>query len=228
MSAVLFGSISTVADTSELQRKAFNQAFDAHGLGWRWDRDDYLAMLGTSGGRDRIAEYASGRGETVDAAAVHDTKSDIFQKLLATSGVAPRAGVVETIRGAKDKGLKVGLVTTTSAANVAALIQALAPAVQVDDFDVVVDSSSVEQPKPDKAVYEFALRSLGEDQRDCVAVEDNVDGVRSATAAGLTCVAFPNENTATHDFSAAQHRVDHVDIGELTQFIPTGTGTAHA
>ena len=40
MPAILFGSISTVADTSELQREAFNQAFAEHGLDWRWDRDD--------------------------------------------------------------------------------------------------------------------------------------------------------------------------------------------
>ena len=36
MSAILFGSISTIADTSELQRQAFNQAFKAHGLDWDW------------------------------------------------------------------------------------------------------------------------------------------------------------------------------------------------
>jgi hypothetical protein len=34
MSAILFGSISTLADTSELQRRAFNEAFSAHGLDW--------------------------------------------------------------------------------------------------------------------------------------------------------------------------------------------------
>ena len=67
MSALLLGSISTVADTSELQRQAFNQAFEAHGLDWRWDRDDYRAMLSTSGGQDRIAGYARSRGEDVDA-----------------------------------------------------------------------------------------------------------------------------------------------------------------
>jgi hypothetical protein len=30
---------SSVADTSELQRDAFNRAFEAHELGWHWDRD---------------------------------------------------------------------------------------------------------------------------------------------------------------------------------------------
>ena len=73
MSAVLFGSISTIADTSELQRRAFNEAFASHGLDWEWSRDDYVSMLGSNGGAQRVADFASGRGEDVDAKAVHAT-----------------------------------------------------------------------------------------------------------------------------------------------------------
>ena len=83
ISAILLGSISTVVDTSELQRRAFNEAFSRHGLDWEWDRDRYVAMLESNGGRDRIAEYARTVGESVDADAVHTTKSSVFQELLA-------------------------------------------------------------------------------------------------------------------------------------------------
>ena len=215
MSAILFGSISTVADTSELQRRAFNDAFAEHGLDWRWDREDYLAMLETAGGRDRVAEYARSRGESVDADAVHETKSVRFRESLGSSGLAARPGVLDTIRGAKDQGLKVGLVTTTSPDNVSALIEALGPDLRRDDFDVVVDSSRVDTPKPDAAAYAYALREVGEERSACVAVEDNVNGVQAAAAAGVTCVAFPNENTAAHEFPDAARRVDHLDLDEL-------------
>ena len=53
---------------------------------------------------------------------------------------------------------------------------------------------------------------------DCVAIEDNVDGVRAATAAGVVCVAFPNENTAGHDFPTP-HRVERLDLDGLRQLI---------
>jgi HAD superfamily hydrolase (TIGR01509 family) len=217
MPAILFGSISTVADTSELQRDAFNQAFADHGLDWRWDTDQYRALLARSGGQDRIAAYAQSRGQAVDARAVHETKSKIFQDRLATARLTPRAGVVDTIQGARDGHWKLGLVTTTSPANVQALLGALSGTVQAGDFDVIVDASSVEQPKPDPAAYSFALRSLREAPGDCVAIEDNVDGVQAAEAAGLACVAFPNENTAQHDFAAAESRVDHLDAATLQQ-----------
>ena len=216
MSALLLGSISTVADTSERQRDAFNQAFAQHGLDWSWDRDDYQAMLASSGGQARIAEYARSRGQTVDAAAIHQAKSAIFQDSLADGELAPRAGVLDIIHGAKSHGWKVGLVTTTSPGNITALLGSLSPQLSTADFDVIVDSSSVGQPKPDGAAYTYALQALSENAADCLAVEDNADGLRAAVAAGLACVAFPNENTGGQDFSAASQRVGQLDA-ELLQ-----------
>lgn len=213
MTAILFGSISTLADTSELQRTAFNEAFAQHGLDWRWDRDDYRAMLDSNGGAARIVEYARDRGEEVDADAVHATKSELFQKSLAGAAM-PRSGVVETIRAAKDAGTRLGFVTTTSAGNVDALFEALAPDVQRSDFDVVVSADDVAETKPAPDAYEFALARLGEDAAAVVAVEDNPGGVRSATAAGLRVVAFPNENTADADFGGAE-TVDRLDFDTL-------------
>jgi HAD superfamily hydrolase (TIGR01509 family) len=219
MSAILFGSIGTIADTSELQRQAFNQAFKVHGLDWCWNREEYLTMLEKSGGQKRIAEYADSTGQTVDAEAIHRSKSEFFQKSLGESQVPPRFGVVETIQDAKSKGLKLALVTTTSQENISFLIEALRPNIQAADFDLIVDASNVERPKPDQAAYTFALERLGEKPEDCIAIEDNLGGVEAAIAAGLDCVAFPGENSTHHDFENAQHLVDRLDFDELQKFL---------
>jgi HAD superfamily hydrolase (TIGR01509 family) len=212
MTAILFGSISTLAETSELQRAAFNAAFAQHGLAWQWDRDDYRTMLAGNGGAARIAAFAATRGESVDADAVHATKSAIFQQSLAAA--LPRDGVVDTITRAKAAGTKLGFVTTTSAENIAALFAALAPAVQRSDFDVVVTADDVTAPKPDPQAYRFALRTLNEEPTSCVAVEDNVGGARSAASAGVRGVAFPNENTTEQDFEGIE-RTDRLDFDTL-------------
>jgi len=44
MAAILFGSLNTVANTSELHRQAFNQTFRRCGIDWHWDRDFYLSI----------------------------------------------------------------------------------------------------------------------------------------------------------------------------------------
>ena len=219
MPAVLFGSIGTLADTSELQREAFNRAFAAAGLDWHWDQEDYARLLQESGGEQRIAAYAESVGDTVDAAAVHRAKSEIFQESLTTDAVTPRPGVVETIEQSRRGGYKVALVTTTSRENLDALGKALRPHLDLESFDLLVDRSEVEHPKPEPDAYQYALAQLGAETAESVAIEDNVGGVASAVSAGLTTVAFPGENNAGHDFDQADRRVDELSFSELQTLV---------
>jgi HAD superfamily hydrolase (TIGR01509 family) len=219
MPAILFGSISTLVDSSELQRRAFNESFEAHGLDWQWSQPDYVAMLDSNGGAQRIADYAEARGDDVDADAVHATKSQIFQELLATSGVKARPGVIATIHEAKRHDVKLGFVTTTSPENISALLEALSPDIDVDTFDLIVDRDSVASPKPDAAAYTFALEELGENAVSAVAIEDNVGGLAAASAAGIRCIAFPNENTADGDFASAADTVDSLNAEQLVGLV---------
>lgn len=215
MAAILFGSISTLVDTSELQRRAFNESFAAHDLHWNWSREDYRSMLGSNGGAQRIADYARDRGDDVDADTVHATKSEIFQELLRTAELDARPGVVATIEEAKRTDHKLGFVTTTSRANIDAILDALKPHISAKMFDLIVNSDSVQKPKPDPAAYSFALEQLGEDPAHAVAIEDNIGGVAAASAAGVRCIAFPNENTVGGDFSAAAETVETLDAARV-------------
>jgi HAD superfamily hydrolase (TIGR01509 family) len=211
---MFFGSISTIADTSELQRQAFNDAFAKHGLDWHWDRDEYRALLESSGGSDRVAEYARSRGDSVDAEAVHRSKSEIFQHRLAEAGLSLRPGVAEVFQEARDNGFQIAFVTTTARENVTALLGGLDDLGE-GDFDLIVTRSDVEEPKPDGAAYDFALLTLGETADRCVAIEDNLGGVQAATAMGVRCIAFPNENTAEHDFARAERRVQRLAFSDV-------------
>lgn len=219
MPAVLFGSIGTVAETSELQRKAFNDAFEAHGLDWNWSQDEYKELLERSGGERRIDEFAAARGEDVDAAAIYATKSELFQKALAEGGPPTRDGAVQTVADARQGGFKVALVTTTSRENVEALGTGVRPEIDLSEFDLVVDKSAVDAPKPDAAVYAYALEQLGEDASACVAIENNLDGVSAAKAAGIACVAYPGEDNADHDFAAADDRVEQLSFERLRALV---------
>ena len=59
---LLFGSIGTLVETSEIQRKSFNEAFKKKGLDWYWTKKEYIKLLNKSGGKDRITEYARTKG----------------------------------------------------------------------------------------------------------------------------------------------------------------------
>ena len=65
--AIFFWSIGTIAETSHLQLKAFNAAFEFHKLDWHWSREAYAKMLKLAGGEKRIETYALLKNEIVDA-----------------------------------------------------------------------------------------------------------------------------------------------------------------
>jgi HAD superfamily hydrolase (TIGR01509 family) len=208
MTAVLFGSIGALADTSELQRAAFNRAFAELDVPWHWDRDEYARLLRSSGGRQRVEDYAAAQGDVVDAAAIHRRKSELFQARLQQDGATARPGVPETIVRAHQAGCRVALVTTTSPQNIAAIAAALSAELDLSEFDLLIDRTDVAQPKPAPDAYQLALGQLGETAGECVAIEDNPGGVAAAAAAGVACVAFPTENNAANDFDQARIRVD--------------------
>ncbi len=59
-------------------------------------------------------------------------------------------------------------------------------------FAATVSSEEVARGKPAPDVYLEAARRLGVDPIACVAIEDSHNGIRSAKAAGMGCIAIPN------------------------------------
>jgi len=62
-------------------------------------------------------------------------------------------------------------------------------------FPVLVTAEDVEQGKPAPDCYRLAADWLGLPPEACLALEDAPLGVRAARAAGLRCLAIPNEHT---------------------------------
>ena len=55
--AILFGSIGTIVETSNIQRNCFNLAFKISGLKWHWSKVLYQSMLKKSGGEKRVKKF---------------------------------------------------------------------------------------------------------------------------------------------------------------------------
>ncbi|MEO1640631.1 MAG: HAD-IA family hydrolase [Pseudomonadota bacterium] len=200
--AVIFGSIGTLAETSDLQRRAYNLAFVAEGLDWYWDAHTYAGLLTSSGGTERIAEFGELFGEDVDAAKIHDVKVAQFKRLLNDEVLAPRDGVTQLIAAAKSNGVDLAFATTTSADQMGAVLDAMNGAVRPDDFAFVGDRSQVTAEKPDPEIYSTALSTLGVRPDEAIAIEDSPTGAQAALAAGVTTFVTPGAMHLTHQFPA--------------------------
>lgn len=210
---LMFGSIGSIAETSDIQRRAYNQALREAGLAWEWNRDTYAELLEQSGGKERLAMLATATGaklspDRIDA--VHARKTELACAEIVRDGVAPRPGVVGLVALAKTRGMTLAFVTTTYRANVDAIFAGLGEALAASDFDYIVSRDAVIVGKPAPDAYLVTLRDLGVDAGDAVAIEDTAVSVMSAKRAGVATIATPGAITAGQDFWQADLVVDQL------------------
>ncbi len=206
--AVIFGAIGTIAETSNMQRQAFNTTFAEAGLDWVWSINAYRDLLKINGGQNRIRAYRDAdptRAAVTDAmiATLHQTKTDHYVAHLAQAPLTPRAGVAELMAACQSHAIPVAFCTSTAAANVNAMGAALADVLPFDQFATIVTIDHIAQPKPAPDAYHYCLAQLGLTADQVVAIEDTPASLAAAKAAGIPTIATPGATTAGQDFSAA-------------------------
>ncbi|HEU0087373.1 MAG TPA: HAD-IA family hydrolase [Pseudonocardiaceae bacterium] len=204
--AVIFDLDGTLVDTErDGHRVAFNEAFEAAGLDYRWGVPEYGRLLTMAGGKRRLVHYLQAHGHTPAEAAelaaeLHRDKTRRFVARIRTGAMQPRPGAAELISALHAEGVPMAIATTGTADWVLPLLDTL---FGLEVFDVVVTRSDVTDLKPDPAAYLEALARLRLTPHGVLAVEDSANGVRAAVAAGLRCVAVVNGYTRHQDLSGA-------------------------
>lgn len=200
---LMFGAIGTLMETSDVQRRAYNQALKEAGLDWVWTRDVYAELLNQSGGQDRLKMLSAATGTALSEQqieAIHSRKTDIACQELASKQTPLRPGVAELVKWAKSHGMKMAFVTTTNQRNIDAIFQSAGNALLKSDFDYISSDSQVSRGKPWPEAYLTALKHLNNKPAEVLAIEDTAVSVMSAKRAGLQVVATPGDITGGQDF----------------------------
>ena len=210
--ALIFDVDGTLAETEEIHRAAFNEAFAEAGLDWVWTEELYARLLNVTGGRERIAAYVDEiRGMPVDIPALHRRKTDIYNERIRAGGIALRPGVERLIREARARRLSLAIATTTSRPNVSSLIAATLGEGAIGWFASIRTGEDVAPKKPDPEVFRLVLADIGMDGADCVAFEDSANGLRAALAASIPTIVTPSIYTCGEDFAGASLVLRNLD-----------------
>jgi HAD superfamily hydrolase (TIGR01509 family) len=234
MRAIVFDVDGTLAETEELHRRSFNQAFadmevdrmwpDAR-AGWHWSREDYGRLLKTTGGKERISAYLR-EDLSVDPtdlqpfiAEIHAAKTRCFARLLGQGDIAPRAGIERIVTMARSAGVRLAIATTTSRSNVDALCRALFKEAPDDLFQAIAAGDDVTRKKPAPDVYHLALARLDLSAEACIALEDSRNGMMAAKSAGLRCVVSPSLYMQDENFDEADLQVEEYTWESIEQVL---------
>lgn len=220
LKALIWDVDGTLAETErDGHRVAFNQAFEAMGVSWRWSVERYGQLLEINGGRERLIHDIERQPTApADAAArerlvraLHEEKNRRYATLAAAGSIALRPGVRRLLDEAEEEGVLLGIATTTSRVNLDALLRASFGGSGAARFAALVCGEDAPVKKPNPMVYEVCLQRLGIDPESAIAIEDSPNGLRSARAAGVPTLITRSAYFGHLDFPGAMATVEHLD-----------------
>lgn len=201
--ALLLDVDGTLAETErDGHRVAFNRAFAEHGLSWDWDERLYAELLAVSGGRARMRAWARLSHTPLDEellTRLHRCKAAHYRALVESGAVPVRPGVRRLVRQALAARVKLALVTDSTEASVATLVEALLPELS-GALACKVVGSMVQVRKPDPEGYRMAVSTLGLPAGRCLALEDSGKGASAALAAGIPTLVTVSSISVGDDF----------------------------
>ncbi len=197
LKALIWDVDGTLAETErDGHLVAFNQAFAAQGLAWRWSVEHYGVLLRVTGGYERLLLDMSNRADAPPEGAerealarqLHQAKNRLYAEIVEGGAFPLRPGVARLIDEARHAGIKQAIATTTSRMNVETLLRARLGRGWADAFPVVIAGEDVSRKKPDPQAYRLAVQALGVAPHEAIAIEDSAMGCRSACDAGVPVV----------------------------------------
>lgn len=209
LDALIFDVDGTLAETEEIHRLAFDDAFAEAGLPWHWDVDLYRELLRTTGGKERIRRFLDMRGIAPSTfpddriAELHVRKTALYGARVAQGRITLRPGVEPLLREARRRGLRLAIATTTSRPNIETLLGVVFGDEGTSLFETMVCGEDVVVKKPAPDAYLEALRRLDLPAAACLAFEDSANGLASARAAGLRTIVTPSLYTNHETFEGA-------------------------
>lgn len=114
-------------------------------------------------------------------------KKEALYRTMVPEHVRPLPGVVDLIRNLRTQGVKLAVGSSGPRKNVELILRTLEIA---PEFTVVVTGDDIRCGKPDPEVFLKAGSGLGLHPSQCLVIEDAIQGVKAAKAAGMSVIAI--------------------------------------
>ncbi len=210
--AVIFDMDGVLTDSEPLINAAAIAMFKEQGL--IVQPADFLPFVGA--GEDRyIGGVAEKYGSPLDLPGAKRRTYEIYLELVPTA-LHAFPGVPDFVRSCRAAGLLVAVASSADEVKIMANLQQIA--LPSEFWDAVVVGEEVQHKKPAPDIFLAAAQKLRVRPAECVVIEDAVNGVQAAKAAGMRCVAVAQTFPAGHLHAAdvvretiAQVRLSDID-----------------
>ena len=210
--AFLFDFDGLILDTEFAARAGWERLYREHGH--ELPTDLWATLVGTTHAPwDPMGHLEELVGEPLERDALNERRYAHEIALIEAEELRP--GIAEYLAAARQHGLKRAIVSSSNRAWVDMHLERLEEDAGWDAICTADRDPARAKPRP--VLYLEALELLDVAAREAVAFEDSPNGVLAAKAAGVFCVAIPNE--VTRDLGLAEAGADIV-LDSLAELPP--------
>lgn len=205
--AVIFDMDGVLTDSEPLICAAAMAMFKEHGLTVK--PEDFHPFVGTGENR-YLGGVAEKYGLILD---IERAKARTYEIYLAMVPQHLNAfdGAVELVRNCRAEGIPCAVASSADRIKIEANLNKIG--LPPSTWQAIVTAEDVERRKPDPSIFLKAAQLLGIAPTHCTVVEDAVNGITAAKAAGMRCIAIASTFPATQ---LSQADVVRASIAEIT------------
>ena len=207
----IFDFDGLILDTEKPGFLAWKEIFDRYGQPFALE--DWKKAIGTGPSAFDPAHHLCALvQDSLDPSRLHEEQLSIANTIIRTCPILP--GVLGFIREVKSAGRKMAIASSSPRSWVMGHLTLLD---LIEFFDTILTADDVLHVKPDPDLFLLALSRLDLAPSEAMVFEDSPNGILAANAAGITCIAVPNEITRTMDVSHADAIVNSFEDLSLAQ-----------
>jgi beta-phosphoglucomutase len=184
LKGILFDMDGVLVDSERYIAKAAIQMFAEQCI--YVEAEDFLPFVG-SGENRYLGGVAKKYGYSIDLERDKYRTYQIYRELVKDK-LLPLPGIKEFIGYCKTKGLKMAIATSADLVKLEINLHELK--FTNDIFEATVNGQEVEHKKPHPEIFIKAATKLGLSPHECLVVEDAINGIEAAKAAGCKCMAI--------------------------------------
>jgi len=187
--AILWDLDGVLVSSMDFHYRAYDEVLSKRGV--KLSRERYLRdMIGLR--NYTILRRVLGDLPDDEIMRLAEQKEETFRRLV-RGHVEPLPGAAETVRRARDDGIKQAIVSSTPRANIELMLQSLE---LYDCFEAIVGEEDAARGKPDPEGFLLAATRLGIAPAGCVVIEDAPEGIAAGKAARMRCIGVTTTRAA--------------------------------
>ena len=141
---------------------------------------------------------------------VRETR-DGFLNFISSQKIEPILGVVDILQTLQKNNIRIALASAGSKRRITILLERCKI---TKYFEFIVSADDIIHGKPHPEIYLKAAKLLKVVPKDCVVIEDAINGILSAKAAGMKVIGFKTSEMHKQDLSKADKVVN--SLSEIT------------